>query len=949
MLQPGKIKIAIMDIPLLKGVSLRTMPLLLAMSAGLVMVYIRTVDTRLTNFYERAIGHASINGVDAPIRVTAFWTCIAIFALSFLLGSYVISRIKGWLLAKFPETSFGFEYAFLFELGMLLFINELIFLDSNKQVRSEKTPVLILCFVFAALCLHWVLSLYKAYRNRARNKNFAETPLQTALAFILPIPLVYFTLLFTSSGQTIAVISIKAAIIYFALYGITRFLAGWKINPNAAAYSLVPLSFLPAVYIIANEAQYTLTKHGIVLAPKAIALCIGVFLVAVAVIVYFLKLRADNDKLAMNKIENIVVPVLLVSLGLFASHVQTIEANFDFLHFGNQLVPAYQLYQFGKIPLLDYWAPQHWPLGALLYCIFNGYNLAEPVLWNGMFDNIVNILLCYFILRQFTSARWSALMLLFTPILFYANTYYLAALLPMLYIKTLREKRRVRDYAIVIVLAMVSFVFMSSCGRIAVLASLVIIALSVSSKKELINAVKGVAGVIVPLGVIYFILVAARGESISDRLTLISAMSDVDFKIGAYTQFIKSSNSKFEIILYYGLFPLSGILSLIFMLRVKEKTTRHYALIFLAIACLVSSLRGLARHSLVEGLQTDFYPLLLVLVPLVFITNKNICKAASSIVIAVLIVTPYVASSYGISVRGVKNFTFQEYATGDMRCDTKGNQAYPANLRKLLDTVLDDDQTFFDGINAHLLYALMERESPFLHHSVQIIFSEPAQIPYIHTLEKLYEKNKVPIIITGQSAWWGAAIDDIPSELSLFKLEEWIYAHYEPWIWVDGFHLWRARNSGIELPENFKTADVPFEYEKRDYIQQNFDMIKLPYVWGNYDKKVNRHFPQEQQRVADKLALEAETPVTLQLDPNIDKSGGNYIYFRINAAAPGNLTLEYGNGITNSCIFDIVAGEWKYLVRISSQYNWVNEPQSQMIIQSSVPVTVEQVSVLKGD
>ncbi|GMO17127.1 MAG: hypothetical protein Pg6A_03380 [Termitinemataceae bacterium] len=949
MLQPGKIKIAIMDIPLLKGVSLRTMPLLLAMSAGLVMVYIRTVDTRLTNFYERAIGHASINGVDAPIRVTAFWTCIAIFALSFLLGSYVISRIKGWLLAKFPETSFGFEYAFLFELGMLLFINELIFLDSNKQVRSEKTPVLILCFVFAALCLHWVLSLYKAYRNRARNKNFAETPLQTALAFILPIPLVYFTLLFTSSGQTIAVISIKAAIIYFALYGITRFLAGWKINSNAAAYSLVPLSFLPAVYIIANEAQYTLTKHGIVLAPKAIALCIGVFLVAVAVIVYFLKLRADNDKLAMNKIENIVVPVLLVSLGLFASHVQTIEANFDLLHNGNATLPVQQLFQFGNLPFFDIWPHQHLPVLSYFYVLFNGLNFLEPNIWLGMSDAIVYILICYFVLRLFISARWAALLMLFTPILSYANIYYITGLLPLLYLKKMREKRRIIDYAVFFGLGLVALVYQSTSGKIAVIAAVVLIALSCSSKKNIFDAVKVVAIMTGVPVVIYASYVVFQGENLFDRLSLISALGGSDILVGSYSTLFSNNRTKFEILMYYGFFPMLGVLSAIFALKDKEKTNLNYGIVFIVVACLICSLRALARHSLVEGLQTDFYPLLFVIVPCIFVKNKVTEKTLTALVMVFFVLTPYVSSGWGIAARGIKNYTFKQFEAGDVRIDTVNNQSYPKNLRKVLDAVLTKDQTFFETQNAYLLYALMERDCTFLDSSTLLIQYERPQVAYIHTIEKLYEQNKVPIIITGQSAWGGAAIDDIPSELSLFKLEEWIYAHYEPWIWVDGFHLWRARNSGIELPENFKTADVPFEYEKKDYIQQNFDMIKLPYVWGNYDKKVNRHFPQEQQRVADKLALEAEAPVTLQLDPNIDKSGGNYIYFRINAAAPGNLTLEYGNGITNSCIFDIVAGEWKYLVRISSQYNWVNEPQSQMIIQSSVPVTVEQVSVLKGD
>jgi len=1073
----GKIKKFVNEIIYLNGVSVKTLPPLLATSIALVVAYIKTVNLSMTEFYERAIGHASIHAVDAPMRVTAFWTCIAIFILSFMLGSFIIDKAKKILVSKFSEHSFVLEKTLFFELGILYLINEIVYLYGFvKNVNVSKDPLISLNFTIVVACVHILISIFKNYKNFP-----VETHFQSALALLIPIPLTYFMLLVLSSGAvTISVISIKSAIIYFIFYLFLRFMLDRIINLSAAACAFIPLSFLPLAYIIANEAQYTLTKHGAVISPKVIALGVSLLLNGIALLVYLLKRKNNSEEFAIKKIENIVLPVLLVTVGIFATHYQVISPNFDLLHNGNMTLPAQQLLQFGNLPLLDIWEHQNLPILPFLYGILNGLNLLEQNIWINMSHMIVNILICYFVLRQFMSARWAALLILFTPIISYANSYYMAGLLPLIYLRKMRERRSAFDYGVFFALGLAAFVYHSSSGFIAVIAGLVIIAMSCSSKKNIIDAIKGVAIVVIVPVIVYFSLVLLRGENILDRLALISALGRQDILICAYSNFIGSNRTPFEILVYLGIFPLLGIASAYLALRAKEKTAVNYSIVFIAVATIICSLRSFARHSLAEGLPHDYYPLLFVLVPLVLIKCKIKAKIISSFVIVVLLITPYVATGYGIATYGVKDFTFKQFEAGDERCDTFYNQAYPSNLRKVLDTVLTDDQTFFETVNGYLLYALMERECTFLPVSTLMIQYERPQVAYIHTLEKLYEKNKVPIIITGKSDWWGCAIDGIPSELSLFKLEEWIYAHYEPWIWVDGFHLWKAKNSGIKLPEEeddktenilanvsfsnyepyglmtesnsgiltlkcgnndpqiyfllgketetnlenshtaklmlsykssvegslqvfynfsgynetdssrvlisatteYETVFVPvptskhllkavridppdgatFEiksiniiksilpfYNAKNTIKQDFSMIMLPYVWGNYDKKINKHFPEEQQHIADNLVLEVGNPITLKLDSEIDKSSGNYIYFCINTTNPGTMTLKYGNDIINSCNFNIVTGEYNYLVRVSSQYNWVNEPQAWLEIVSDIPVTVKRVSVLKGD
>jgi len=933
----------------LNGATYKTLPLLLAFSVALVVANIKSINFNMTNFYERAIGHASINGVDAPMRVTAFWTCLAIFALSFLLGSHVIEKVNGYLTKKFSKDTFEMEKNLLFEFGILLFLNELIFLyvyDWHTSSKAQVPKVLFLCFSFAAVCVHSLISVFMAHKKIAN-----ETTLQSALAFLLPVPLTYFVLLATSfNNSAVAVISVKAAAVYFAFYLEIRFLLNRKkrkIRPVAAGYALIPLSFLPMMYVIGSEAQYTLTKHGVVVSPKIIAMWLSVFLVAVAALMYRLKRNVENDESAIEKIETIIIPALLVTVAIFAAHYQTIAPDFDLLHNGNKTLPAQQFLQFGKIPLLDIWEHQNLPILPFIYGALNGLNLLEQNIWLGMSFSIVNILICYFVVKQVVGARWTALLILFTPLISYANAYYMAGLLPLVYLKQMRAKRSAFAYGVFFGLGLFSFVYHSSSGMFAVMSSLALIALSCSSKKNVINAVKGVAIATIVPTFIYFSYVFWQGESIADRLAMISALRKQDILICAYSYLLSPDRTRFEILVYLGLFPMLGMILAYLALRPEKKTFANYGIVFISVASIICSTRALARHSLVEGLPTDYYPLLFVLFPFVMLKGETRGKIVSSFVIALLLLTPYVPTEFGIAAAGVKKtYAFRQFEMGDERCDTLNNPAYPANLRKVLDTVLTDDQTFFETINGYLLYALMERECTFLPVATLMIQYERPQIAYIHTLEKLYEKNRVPVIITGQSDWGGAAIDGIPSELSLFKLEEWIYGHYKPWIRVDGFHLWKADNSGIKMPDSAKTS---IDFQEAGFIKQDFNMIMLPYVWGNYDKKVNKHFPEEQQRLADVLPLEAETPVKFTLDMDIDKSDGNYIHFKIDAEQSGSLSLTYGNDIVNSCNFNMAAGEYNYLVRISSQYNWGSEPQSWLEVKTDIPVTVERISVLRGD
>jgi hypothetical protein len=344
-------------------------------------------------------------------------------------------------------------------------------------------------------------------------------------------------------------------------------------------------------------------------------------------------------------------------------------------------------------------------------------------------------------------------------------------------------------------------------------------------------------------------------------------------------------------------------------------------------------------------------------------------------------------------------------------------------------------------------------------------------------LEKKLKRNLVPLVIFDNINYFGDAIDGIPTEFSLYKLTEFIYQNYEPWVRVDGYHIWKAKNSGIFLSNFEKTinsvelddkniayvtndleilqrntilsmqcgATDPFisgflrnqttnrsqlkgcelkivcrssaagylqafyfsdeyseidsaginviesddyrtyylpiperdgkvpltefridppngslfeiknlsivkreiEFNYESYIQQNWNLIKLPYIWANYDNKILKDFPKSISALARKITVEEE--IVLPVPRDFDKTDGNYLCFEINSATDGTLSVSYGKDVVNTFDFSVLNGNHKYLIRVSSQYDWISSRQTTIKIKVSAPMFLEQVSILRGD
>jgi len=905
---------------------------------AVAMWYIQSIDYSSRRFPDRTIGRAIFYGIDPAKRQDVYFISMLIFVLVFFFATVLLSLFNKTIHQKNIERHFKSDKTVLLELSLLLLVNlALAVRNFNNNIKA----IVILLFAVFALISFSVLKFIWLLRDPENTSLIIiSKPEFTFFAIFTPFPLLYFYQSFL--GNVINIFTPINGVIYallFLLFVISmRYLPRKYLDSKRIALSLIPLSFIPVSIIIANELQYTLKKF-IVIAPESIAQLLSSILIIAGIFIYLFS--KNNVKTNASKIiSNVLFPVTLTTLAAYSYHQQLYVATDYEMHLGNIITPIQQLFEYGKIPLLDYWGAQHLPIGGILYVLFNGLNQLEPIVWFNLFDKAIIIFAVYFILKTIFPPRFVFLFCLFLPILSLFSEYYVMALLPIAYMKTFINNKKLKNYIIFSILILLPFVQMATTGKISVISGIILLAVTCTSKDDIFKAIKSLVIVFGIPAFAYCILTIIRGDNVIDKVTLIRAFSNLDYNMGAFPYIVLDSTPLWQIILTYGFPPLLALMIIIYIFTRSTKSYRDYAVLFIAAATLIEKLRSLAGHPLAEGFGLDF-GLLLLLFFIFYMKNiRKIFKYISFFILTGFCIL-FMANGSKL-IEGIKNFEFKKYGAEESRY--VANKEYlPENLIYFMKNYLKKDQTYFDMAHRHLLYALTQREAPFFHHDIQCIYPEPAQLVYIKQFEKKYKEGKIPIVIFADQ--YGTSVTHLPSAFHVYKLSESIiYKYYKPWIIVDGYQLWLANNSDISISE----ADHnKFAFQKDDGIPQSFHLVRLPFIWATYDKKIHKNKLKTLEDLGRNIVV--ANAVIIGFDGDIDKTDGNYVYLKVRSDGPNEEIMGLSYAGENGFLLNIFSGTHEYLIRISSQYDWMTKNINEFLIETSNPMIIEQISILRGD
>lgn len=896
-------------------------------------------DTTLTSFSARAVGIAVISGVEPSKRNVVFLLALAACAFAAAAVVLLLALFRRAVESKGVCETFEPERSLAFALSLAASL--LLALDYYKALLHAQyglSDVSELCWALMS-----ALAAHSAFKLLAHKSSIQSGERELYLVLLLPAALCFSILYFISDG-VVSCTRVTAYALYLALTAALELTMRYaKVDKGALARASVALFALPAAAVFANELQYTL-RRSLLLDVKVIAGFFALIAAAVFVLVYF-KSKGKALKTDASLFENVVFPLALASLALIAaSRISVNWPYLDLLHGGNKVVSAQQVSQFGRIPYVDFLQGQDVRLGSILYALINRASAFEAVIWDDMLASVMSALVGYFALKKIMPARWVFVIFLFTPALGLCSEYYIGALLPLLYLGELIKKRRVRDYAVFALLSLVCFAWMPSMGKPAVVAALVTAALLSLFRKNILKCAGGFALAFGSAFAVYCALTLARGASIKDNVTLILALSEVEFSVGGYVSLLAHNTPQLLALLVYGLMPLLCVFMLVAALFKKGLREDKYAFVFIAVAALVCATRTLARHALLESNEHYcLYALAVLCVPFVFEgVDIKLKQALNTVFMVVFTLT--IGVSYPPLAAALESYEYKTFAPNETRYSID-EQALPQNFINVINEYLDENQTFFEFANAHMLYTLTDREDPVFHHSIHAAYPEQTQELFVKRLAELYDAGRLPAIVFEGDDWELSRMDGIPSYVGAFKVAEFIYEHYEPCCKADGFWIWTADNSDLrQRIEAGKPAGAVMATD----CSQRTDILRLAYVWGNSDVNCERIKASEPMCVMSPLSLAGGAPQTVTLKPDIDKTDGNYLLLRIGSETETTVTVKYGER-ASEMMFTALTGERDYLVRISMQYEWMSERISALELSSPSPIEITRFEVLAGD
>jgi hypothetical protein len=935
----------------------------ITISSVFTRYFVTHIDFTLKNFTGRTIGIVVLAGVDASLKTKVYVLAVLLFSLLFIFSILMLNILNMLMdksLTKHSSIAFNKEKSVIFTASLYIVFALFLYIFS-----SETIFVTVIKILAGVLLISFFVISYKILICNFKPRMINTLPQGSSYTVITFIP---FTLYFIRQsllhGEVIITkkftfIYICAWVLLFCLYHLSLSIFDNKTKKEinlqeVIAKSLIPLALIPVSLPFINELQFTLS-HYVNISTKILSILVFGILIILSAAVFYTFIRRKTPKwstITSDLNGNFYFPLIIITFVIYKNYMHSfIYSNFDFFHHGENLITTQQLFEFGKIPFINIYPTHGFSniITQILYSFINGYSLLEPWLWNWIYP-VLEFILIYFLLYKITDSFNALILTLFIPIFVIVPTYFSFFVLPAL-ASTRISKSTTKYNNYIWIICFITLLWRIDFGIATIASMMILTLLDIISRylNKTLNLKAYVKYFISPLIILSFISITAfiilakiGNESIKDIVTLI-----LDFiKIQAPSMsFVKLAN-KFSslIIVQYIILPAVGVFYVIHFFKkivLKEIITKEQIILFF-IACvsLIQSTRSTQRHSLVEGYQPYMFVFLLAALPFYFkdkFKKKEVALIIFNIIFAFYIL---IFPDFNLQIPSASLFKFHNWNNGENRI-VFAESPYDETFKFLKDN-LTDANTFYEFTNMPMSYVITNKNLPTYYIPTLYLTSDSVQDSELKRISDLHNKGNLPFIIFKQENDWDA-IDKVPNEIRSYKIAEFIYKNYKPLGNIGRVEIWVDKNYTSKI-------NLPINYKAKDSIAQTFDLMKLPYIWGNFDPNSAVNNTALVENLTEKAELLTQNKdKILKIKPYSDKNEGNYLHLKIKSDKPAVITLTYGLG--SNITFEIINSEkpLDYLVRISSQWEWMNSNIDEIKLTSTENITLESVSIRKGD
>lgn len=945
----------------------------------------------LDSFDDRVMGMTVAAGIDVSGDIARYYGLLLVFLVAGLLAlaiacvsARLAPRREGEAaLLRDDHLDAAREYAYV---G--LFLSGLSLLTG-----SEAWPA---CLCYVLCTLHCALGLLAA-RVRVPSTALLRPLLMGAVplaAFALVSRTLYGS--WRSTGSLLAValavlLLATAALAYAFAYGRDR--ARFE---RGLSWAVLPLLAAPVLNSLALELKNVLAVRGLLTDPSPYAVYVGLTCLSAALCAGVLLWRSragageagEGDRRAVRA--GYVLLLLLVLCCAYQPDV-TREYGTEYFESANHGLALDALFRYGELPIVENFDAHMLfrQLTGILYYLLNPY---EPWAYS-LYDTLLCVpvaLLFNRLLARFVSDRAALLWSLLVPVfnltiaarpLVNAMAYSVISFLALFH--ALRRPG-VGSYALYCVSVVATCLLGLDVGvaAIAAGAATFLVVLVRSRGVVRVGRLLFVAAVTIALcGAAWAGLCAACGVDPIERLREFVAVAASNTNWA--TTPVGEAESLVTALCYFAV-PLAVLVLLVRFVvfeRLDLASAVHgargaawVAVVFFSAFCIANLSRGIVRHNLSEGGAGVLFGTVGIAVfcaVFYFCLGRGVGRtrtfgwfaAASALVcaaygLAVADGASFLGGFTSDAVKAVDEWTspesYKETPEVGSRVTGWGSDVDDSTLCQILDATLGEDETYLTLSSTDYLYAITGRKNPLYVNQSPLMLSGDTSQEY--ALEEIEAAQPVYVLMP-RDGW--PVIDGIDVDFKYYRLIEYAYENYEPFVQIEGadYDVWCLSDRRAELESALESsgADFAAEWEYLDDYEPNMqgELGLIPLLWAERDE-------------ADawgtcEVSAEAEGPLPRELAANepvdvvfTDPCGGGaaYLALDVEASEDGILLIGYGGDEAEeprTLMIAVGAGRHRYLVRVSAYYEWWQGDVTQVSLNPSVDVTLHGCDVRVGD
>ncbi|MEJ2085887.1 MAG: hypothetical protein P8Y44_09440, partial [Acidobacteriota bacterium] len=535
-------------------------------------------------------------------------------------------------------------------------------------------------------------------------------------------------------------------------------------------------------------------------------------------------------------------------------------------------------------------------------------------------------LLVYAFLAVTTSPAVAVLTTILMPVGAVVAAPYAVALLPAIALVAVIRRPTFWVYLSLWLLSAVLILWRWQQGSVAVLALLIVVALELSERREsIVPAVKSLLTALALVPIFLIVMDVIWVGSIFEAVGALMATHSPKITAGSTT----STAPSVAVSLRYFLLPAVAVVILLYyglrrIVGPDRTRPRAHAVVFASVFSLVVVVRAALWPSTGPWLDPVLFLLVLAVAPYCWDTAvpaKSMVRRSTIWLLTIFVLSvPIGNTAWGhlrepfdelsLAVRA-DPFRFQRWRRGEPR--VLYDETVPTPIVSFLETELSEDETFFDLTDSPLLYVFTDREFPTQLIPNRSRTTDTIQSAVIRELGSLHEAGRLPLVLFRTEAEISSRRPELPTEVRSYRIAEFIYDNYSPWMKLEGYEIWRQR--GVELGRS--RGDESFGPNLSVTLAQDFWLGKLPYVWARFDPRNALENTEVLAELSGRTTkVDTRKPMAVGVDVMTDRSDGNYLQIRarpldgaITAESLGNgpvLSIEYGRPRSSSFHFELV-------------------------------------------